>query len=270
MAPVQLLQVTDTHLFADESAEIYDTNTARSLRAALRAALADGRRPDAIVVTGDVAEDASRGAYANFRRSLGALGVPVHCLPGNHDSPSLMAELLADDGFTYCGTVAFDDWRLVLLDSHVPRDPSGLLQDSELQRLEAELQAADGRPVLVCLHHPPVTLGSAWIDGVGLRNAPGLHAVLGRHPNVRAVLAGHVHQVVDRLCGHVRVLATPSTCAQFTPQTPSCVMDVRPPGFRWLTLGADGALQTEVGWAHDWRRIAPPRDTRGPQPKAAG
>jgi Icc protein len=263
MPPVQLLQVTDTHLFADESTEIYDTNTAASLRAALRAALAGGRRPDAVLVTGDVADDESRGAYLNFRRTLAEVGVPVHCLPGNHDSPALMAELLAGDGFAFCGRVDLGGWRIVLIDSHVDRDPSGHVRAAELQRLDTELHGAGGRPALVCVHHPPVALGSAWIDGVGLRNADELLAVVDRHPNVRAIVAGHVHQAAERTRDALRVLTTPSTCAQFAPGTPDCVMDDRPPGYRWLALGADGSLVTEVGWVDEWRRAAPPRDTRG-------
>jgi Icc protein len=262
MPPVQLLQVTDTHLFADEAREIYDTNTADSLRAALRAALAGGRRPDAVLVTGDVADDESRGAYLNFRRTLAGVGVPVHCLPGNHDDPALMAELLDRDGFAFCGRTDLGGWRLVLLDSHVDRDPSGWLRDAELARLDAALREAAGRPALVCVHHPPLPLGSAWIDGVGLRNAADLLAVLDRHPNVRAVVAGHVHQASERTRGALRVLTTPSTCAQFTPGTEDCVMDDRPPGYRWLTLASDGTLATDVGWATEWRRSARPRDSR--------
>jgi Icc protein len=263
MPPVQLLQVTDTHLFADESREIYDTNTAASLRAALRDALAGGRRPDAVLVTGDVADDESRGAYLNFRRTLAELGVPVHCLPGNHDSPALMAELLDGDGFAFCGFTDVGAWRVVLVDSHVDRDPSGYVRAGELDRLDAALRDAGSRPALVCVHHPPIPLGSAWIDGVGLRNAADLLAVVDRHSNVRAVVAGHVHQAADRMRGALRVLTTPSTCAQFTPGTEDCVMDVRPPGYRWLTLGADGSLATDVGWVDSWRRAAPPRDSRG-------
>lgn len=261
MPPVQLLQVTDTHLFADEQREIYDTNTAESLRAALRAALA-GRRPDAVLVTGDIADDESRGAYLNFRRTLAEVGVPVYCLPGNHDSPALMAELLDGDGFAYCGRADLGGWRLVLIDSHVDRDPSGFVRAEELRRLDADLRAAADRPALVCIHHPPIALGSAWIDGVGLRNAADVLAVIDRHPHVRAVVAGHVHQAADRTRGALRVLTTPSTCAQFTPGTAHCVMDDRPPGYRWLTLGADGSLASEIGWVGDWHRAGPPRDSR--------
>ena len=55
MRPVQLLHLTDPHLFADETRELYEVNTADSLRAVLREALTGGRaRPDAILVTGDV------------------------------------------------------------------------------------------------------------------------------------------------------------------------------------------------------------------------
>jgi Icc protein len=267
MPSVQLLQVTDTHLFGDRSRELYDTNTGRSLDAALQAALGpDAPRPDAILVTGDVAEDSSREAYGHFRRALGALGAPVYCLPGNHDAPALMAELLAGDGFQYCGAADLGAWRLVMLDTHIDRDPCGRLEAGELARLDRELAAAAARPALVALHHPPVAVGSPWIDGVGLRNPADLYAVLERHPNVRAVVGGHVHQVVDQRRGALRVLATPSTCAQFRPHTADCEMDDRPPGFRWLTLHDDGTIDTRVGWAEAWQRRGTPRDTRGPDP----
>ena len=48
--------------------------------------------------------------------------------------------------------------------------------------------------------------------------------------------------------GTVDYYTTPSTCAQFTPRTPHCVMDRRPPGYRWLTLHPDGSHATQVGW----------------------
>jgi 3',5'-cyclic-AMP phosphodiesterase len=86
-------------------------------------------------------------------------------------------------------------------------------------------------------------------------------AVIDRHPSVRAVLGGHVHQAFEGRHGDVRVLATPSTCAQFTPRTERCVMDLRPPGYRWLELWPDGTLRTEVRWLQDWDvRERPPDD----------
>ena len=248
MPAFQLLQVTDPHLFGDPTRELYGLNTARSLRLVLEAALGAGRRPDAIVVTGDIGDDCSTAAYANFRRALAGCGAPVFCLPGNHDDPARMATLLDDRGFQYCGRARLGAWGVVLLDTHVDGEASGRVAPQELARLDADLRAFADVPVLVCLHHLPVPVGSAWLDAVGLQNGPELLAVVDRHPQVRVVLAGHVHQAFDSRRAAVRLLATPSTCAQFAPRTPGCVMDRRPPGYRWLRLFEDGTLDTWVDW----------------------
>jgi Icc protein len=261
MRPVRLLHVTDPHLFGDASQAIYGVNTALSLRRVLAQALQAGR-PDAAVVTGDIADDRSAAAYELFRDELRPLGVPVLCLPGNHDAPSLMRSMLNGDGFSHCARSMLGDWAVILLDSHLPTEPSGELSGSELARLDSELRECAGRHTLVCLHHPPVPVGSDWLDALGLHNAADFLAVIDRHPQVRVVLAGHVHQEFEAGRRGVRILTTPSTCAQFTPRTDSCVMDVRPPGYRTLSLLPDGTVETEVHWLRDWVVSARPPDSR--------
>jgi Icc protein len=263
LAPVRLLQVTDPHLFADEAQTIYGVVTAVSFRSVLAEAFApDGIRPDAILVTGDIADDHSAGAYDNFRRALQPYGLPVFCLPGNHDEPGLMQDLVDGDGYQYCGTAEFGAWGAVFLDTHVHARPEGRIEPSELGRLETALATCGDRPILVCLHHPPLPVGSAWLDGVGLRNARDFLAVIERYPAVRVVLGGHVHQVFEQRHGGALMLATPSTCAQFTPHTERCVMDLRPPGYRWLDLLPDGQVRTEVRWLRDWVVTDRPPDDR--------
>jgi Icc protein len=248
MQTVQLLHVTDPHLFGDPARHLYGVNTAESLRLVLEQALGAGPPPDAVLVTGDIGDDLSAAAYARFRQALEHCGAPVFCLPGNHDDPALMAALLDERGFQYGGSARLGAWGLVMLDTHVPGKAHGLLADAELERLDAQLREFRDVPVLVCLHHPPVPVGSAWLDGVGLRNGTAFLDVIDRHEQVRVVLAGHVHQEFDVQRGAVRLLATPSTCAQFTPRTPRCVMDRRPPGYRCLSLREDGAVTTQVRW----------------------
>lgn len=260
---LRLLHITDTHLFEDASAELYGLRTADSLEAVLDAAMAEaGGRLDAILATGDIAEDGRRGSYERFRDRLALLGVPVLCLPGNHEDPGVMADVLSGPNMQYCGSARLDGWRLVMLDTHLPSKPGGWLSDGELARLDRELEAAGGDHVLVCLHHQPVPMGSAWLDAVGLGNADDFLSCLARHGNVRAVLWGHVHQASDRVHDGIRMLSTPSTCAQFEPATTRCVMDLEPPGYRWLELGPDGTIDTRVGWVEAWRRSERPPDTR--------
>jgi Icc protein len=94
-------------------------------------------------------------------------------------------------------------------------------------------------------------MGSRWLDQVGLENSDELFAVLDRHPQVRALLWGHVHQELDTWRGQVRLLATPSTCAQFKPHADGFAIDERPPGYRWLHLREDGTLDTGVEWVDE-------------------
>ena len=262
--PVRLLHVTDPHLFGDESRRIYGVQTALSFRRVLDEALGQGSgpRPAAILATGDIADDHSAEAYANFRRAVAPHGLPVFCLPGNHDEPDLMTRVVNDSGVQYGGTAEFGDWGTVFIDTHVPRRPEGRVSAPELERLDAALAAFAGRPTMVCLHHPPVDVGSAWLDGVGLRNAAQFLAVVDRHPSVRLMLGGHVHQDFSQRRGDALVLTTPSTCAQFTPGTERCVMDMKPPGYRWLELQPDGTVRSEVRWLRDWDMSVRPVDDR--------
>ncbi len=122
--PVRLLQVTDPHLFGDESQTIYGVTTAVSFHKVLAEAFAPGTaRPDAVLVTGDIADDHTAAAYANFRRALQPYGLPVYCLPGNHDEPGLMTGLVNSDGFQYGGTAEFGAWSAVFIDTHVHGRP---------------------------------------------------------------------------------------------------------------------------------------------------
>lgn len=258
-----VLQLTDPHLFADRGASIYGVRTADSFRAALVQALGGGaRRPDAVLVTGDIGDDLSPGAYRNFLDAVAGIGAPVYTLPGNHDSPAAMARLLDGPGLQFCGRATLGAWGAVLLDTHVDGADDGLVAAAELERLDRDVREFGDRPVLVCLHHPPFAVGSEWLDGVGLRNGADVMRRVRAHPQVRAVLCGHVHQAFDAQAGGLRLLATPSTCAQFAPRTPAAVMDTRPPGWRWLHLHPDGSLDTEVHWLEGWQVDSPPPDSR--------
>ena len=67
-----------------------------------------------------------------------------------------------------------------------------------------------------------------------------------RYACVRAIVWGHVHQSHDSRRKGVRLLATPSTCAQFLPHSDHFAIDPAPPAYRRLTLRADGTIDTEV------------------------
>jgi Icc protein len=243
---MHILHITDPHLYGSAGGTLRGVETAKSLREVLEEAL--DARPDvrAVLVTGDIVQDDPSG-YAHFRTLMSGLGKPVLCIPGNHDEPDAMARTLDRAPFQIGGDFVADGWQIILLDSCDPGHVGGRLAPAELARLDATLRASTAH-ALVCLHHHPVSMGSRWLDGIGLANAPELWSILGAHAHVRAIAWGHVHQAYDGERGPVKLLATPSTGAQFVPASDRYAVDSRPPGYRLLELGPDGSIDTRVHW----------------------
>lgn len=244
---VNLVQFTDPHLFGDPARALRGVPTLPALRATLAAAAADIAACDAILATGDIAND-DPGGYAHFRAEFSTLGKPVLCIPGNHDELPAMHAALSLPPFQLGGVHDAGAWRVVMLDSTVPGETGGALADSTLLLLDESLRAAPARHALVCLHHHPVPMKSRWLDTVGLANPGDFFEVLGRHPQVRAVLFGHVHQALDDTRDGLRILGTPSTCSQFKPLADDFAVDEAPPAWRTLALHQDGSLDTRVRW----------------------
>lgn len=243
---VRLLLLSDPHLFANPGDGLRGVNTLASLQRVLGDVAARHLKYEALICTGDIVND-EPGGYAHFVRELAALGKPVYCIPGNHDEPSRLRAALAAPPFQVGGWVDLGGWRLVLVDSVLPGKARGHLADTELRALETALAGSE-RFAMVCVHHHPVPMGSRWLDAVGIDNAAALFEVLDAHPQVRAICWGHVHQSFDARRHGVRLLATPSTCAQFTPLADQFAVDARPPAYRRLTLHADGTIDTDVIW----------------------
>jgi Icc protein len=168
---------------------------------------------------------------------------------GNHDDPAAMASALGAAPFAGRGFHACGPWRLAMLDSHAPDRTDGELGASQLAALATALTAAPQNPWLLVMHHPPVAVGSAWLDAIGLADAPALWRIIDAHPQVRGVLWGHAHQAFEGWRGAVRLMGTPSTTrVQFLPGSDEFAVDTRGPGWRWLELLDDGTLQSAVEW----------------------
>ncbi|MGF1787017.1 3',5'-cyclic-AMP phosphodiesterase [Photobacterium swingsii] len=244
---VVLLQITDTHLFDDISGSLLGIETKKSFHAVLDA-VDDAARPfDAIVATGDISQDHSENSYQRFADGISRWEQPCFWLPGNHDYQPTMRSVLPSPQIKPCEQVlAGEHWQVILLDSQVPGVPHGALSSTQLEMLDSALSAHPQRHALVLLHHHPLEAGSYWLDQHQLHNNEALWYVLDQYPQVKAVLCGHIHQELDRMYRNVRVLATPSTCIQFLPDSNDFALDQVNPGWRYLELYNNGDICTQV------------------------
>ncbi|MCY1516594.1 3',5'-cyclic adenosine monophosphate phosphodiesterase CpdA [compost metagenome] len=242
---VLLVQLSDSHLFAEADGKLLGMETHHSLQRVIDRVLDEQPRIDLVLATGDLSQDGSAASYQHFRELVERIPAPARWFPGNHDEVPVMRDVCA-------GTAAlepivdFPHWRLVLLDSTIAGAVPGHFPAEQLALLEQALETAGERHVLVSFHHHPVPIGCAWMDPIGVRNSDALFAVLDRYPQVRALLWGHVHQEFDQQRNGVRLLASPSTCVQFAPGSEDFCVGSEAPGYRWLRLMPDGSLETGV------------------------
>ncbi len=199
---VTVLQLSDTHLTAEPGGPVSDADPDRRLAAVVGAWSALGRRADLVVVSGDAADDASPAAYARLVDALDVLDAPVLALAGNHDRPEGVA-----DAFGAATTAEVGGWRIVALDSSRPPQVHGTV---DVPAALGTLDALDGRPTAVAIHHPPRSRSThPWFR---LEGAAELLDGLGARAHVRAVISGHVHDVFDfEGPGGVALLGCPST-----------------------------------------------------------
>lgn len=242
---VLLVQLSDSHLFAEADGRLLGMDTCDSLQRVIALAEQEQPRIDLVLATGDLSQDGSLASYQRFRQLTDSLAPQVRWFPGNHDEPAAMQAACA-------GTALLDSvldigqWRIILLDSSIVGAVPGYFAEEQLSLLDQALDSAGARHVLVSFHHHPVSIGCRWMEPIGIRNPQALFARLAGRSQVKALLWGHVHQEFDQQLHGMRLLASPSTCVQFAPGSEDFQVDHEAPGYRWLRLHDDGRLDTGV------------------------
>ncbi len=245
----RIVQMTDCHLFAQGAHTLRGVATWPRFEAiveSIRTQLADA---DLLVLTGDTAHDESAATYEAVSRHLAAWRDRVRVIPGNHDDRGLLRASFSAGIACLHGRVAFHvrlcDWQVIGLDSQRPGALAGSLGLVQLDWLRSQLQQHEV-PTLVFVHHPPVSVGSAWLDKIGLDDAAKLAEVLREMPHVRLVGCGHVHQELAASLGEAVVFATPAVGPQFRPRVEELEIEPAPPACRVFELHTGGMWSTLV------------------------
>ncbi|MGI0492545.1 3',5'-cyclic-AMP phosphodiesterase [Alkalinema pantanalense CENA528] len=246
VSPLKIVQLTDTHLFRERHQNLIGIPTAESLDNVVRQVMQLPVMPDFILLTGDVSQDGSLVSYEHVYASLKVLDLPIYWLPGNHDCLENMLPILTQAPFLGEKQFQRGNWQFILLNSQIPGDVPGYLSQETLDWLDRQLSQFIETPTILSLHHPPFSLETDWLDNSALQNPDDLFAVIDRHPQVKLVLFGHIHQEFQIERNGVTYLACPSTCIQFAQGSATFALDDCSPGFRSVDLYPDGSWQSVV------------------------
>ena len=240
---LQVLQVTDTHLFGSAQAALMGVNTLHTFDSVLNVIRNNFNHADSMVITGDLSQDGSPESYHFLKDRLATLNMPNYWLCGNHDQPELMHSINPD---AMQKVVSLGSWQIILLNSHVANEVHGYLSPTELNLLNQALTNNPDKHSLIALHHHPTAINSQWMDDIKLHNTNDLGDILEQHNNIKGIIHGHIHQDIEySFCG-IPVMATPSTCVQFAPKSDRFRVDAIQPGFRVLDLYIDGTFDNQV------------------------
>ncbi len=243
---LSLLQITDTHLSADKTHRLVGLNTLSSLKQVVDHAKLHIGQPDLILATGDLTHDASHEGYSILKNQLSQLNAPIYYLPGNHDDTEQLLKSCAKHQADFPFVLQKSGWSIILLDSSLTGEVSGYICPKQLAALDKMLTKNSDRNTLICLHHHPIKVGSAWMDNIALKNSDELFAVIDKHLQIKGILYGHIHQTFEARHNGISMMGAPSTCVQFAPNQDKFGIDEQPPGYRWLILLPDGTIQSDV------------------------
>ncbi len=237
------IQITDPHLRSDESGRYNGAESLAGLRIVLEHVRAHFEVPAGFLVTGDLVHDGSRSGYRHFVDAFAGWDCPVHVIPGNHDEPAILSELLPRGNITQSDSLAAGGWAIFFLDSRVEGREDGSVPPARLSRLRERLAGSACRHALVAMHHNlPAHPRRGVVSSVD--NAAEVMAWLSRQPRIRAVLSGHVHQEMCVLAGGVLYLGAPTPAYQSLSASGQPTGEV--PGYRRIELFDDGTLLADT------------------------
>ena len=241
-----LLQVTDLHILSTTESVLLNVQTERYFHAVLEHAFNFRADYNAILLTGDLAQEPCVASYERILHKMESYQLPVLCLAGNHDDYPLMQQILNTEQVNCHKQTCVGNWQIIMLNSQIVGSESGRLEQTELDFLEACLTEKSDLFALIAVHHHCLPTDSVWLDTMQIENNQAFLDIVARYPNVRVITNGHIHQEMDKKFGDVLVFGTPSTCFQFALNSANFAMDRTPPGYRTLDLYDDGAVTSTV------------------------
>jgi Icc protein len=213
-ASFTFLQISDSHIGFNKPP---NADARATFREAVAKVKALRERPDFIIHTGDLSQLSRDDQFDDADQILKEAGLPVFFIPGEHD----MLDPVGGKAFLNrfgkgsqgAGWHSFDHKgvHFVALVNVADLKPGGMgnLGAAQLQWLKADLAGrSSSTPIVVFAHIPLWTVYADW--GWGTDDSAEALKLLTRFGSV-TVLNGHIHQITQKVEGHVAFHTARST-----------------------------------------------------------
>lgn len=252
---IRFIHITDTHIGSTPDFSLYGRRPLPWLTKLVDTINALPFAADFILHTGDVTDDGSENAYLLAKNQLQRLRLPVRYVVGNHDDGRLLQRVLLNvseppERLTYDFTLA--GVHFVVLDSNGSVTPGGEIGVEQRAWLAGHC-LPEGPPLVVILHHHPVSLDNPWLDRRGddwpatMRmdmpdRARVIDTMLPARERLKGVFFGHVHHAFSVRHQGISFTAAASGFCQLRswPSDRVVAPSGAPPGYNVVTIDDDG------------------------------
>lgn len=216
--------ISDLHFVAEGAPLGHDPR--QRLEAAIAHINAHHEDAACCVISGDLVNDPGLANYAALRPLLDRLAMPWFPMMGNHDDRVLLRQILPvpdscmEDFIQYA--VPLNGATVLALDTYKSASSGGEFCAARRQWLENQLQHAGDQPVILFLHHPPMTLGLPMMDEIKMYYGDSFLDLVSRHASGPVQLCiGHVHRSVSGVAAGLPFATLRSVLFQAPPPVPA-------------------------------------------------
>lgn len=245
---MKIIQLTDTHLFSDDSLTIFTVKSNAKFKEVLDRVILEDYDADMIFLTGDISQDETSESYEKIARLLSKLNIPIYWIPGNHDDCA-QAEMVfhKTKNFNRKAHLSTPHWHFIFLNTKIENRDDGHLSPSELNALRRELAASPtNKRTAVVMHHHPEMVGTPLIDHYILQNRQAFWDIV-TGSSVELIICGHVHGNYQFMHNGIMIESSPATCLQWEKGVKELVIDNKI-GYKAYQFDHDGYTAAAKVW----------------------
>jgi len=227
------IQISDCHI--DDQKLVRKINTQANLSLIINDLIL--KSFSALIISGDLTENGTLVSYEIIKKIIAPIDVNFSVLPGNHDD-DLHFPIIFNKN--YLKSLSIDNWEIITLNSTQKNKVGGFLSDEQLQLLSEKILSLNNKFIILCLHHPPVSMESEWNDELSLENTADFFNVVDQFKNIKAIIWGHAHECKEFNRKGLKLFSCPSSAWQFN----DCDMI----GYNHYHLSVEGEIYCETVW----------------------
>lgn len=215
---LKIIQMTDTHLFADKRQKLQGYCTYQNLSETIDYLLVSKEVPHFVLLTGDISQDEFFESYQLTRMQLERLNLPIYWIHGNHDDEAKVRAIFdLSPCLKQLKHLMTPFWDFIAINTCRRGTDDGYLEENDLILFWQKVGIAkkNNKNIVVVMHHHPHPISTPLVDACMLQKASNFLMQIKKHQEIKLIICGHVHGDYQISYDGLMIEACPATSFQW-------------------------------------------------------